>query len=242
MEKFNLLGIHVAIGTYESLVKNFLNSSPITYSCVNQYYLNLSYEDSNYRDLINQFDIVHLDGIGANLAIKVLSNYKLFPPRITGTDLYFKILEGVEKSGLSIYFFGDSGNVLSRALNAIRKKFPSINILGSHHGYVDINDENVGNEIEQLGPDVLFVGLGAKRQEFWINKWRPRLKNSRIIAVGGGLRVFAKDRARGNNIIQKMGFEWLVRLFSEPKMLWKRYLIGIPLFIFRIIKERLKEK
>ncbi len=240
MEKYNIFGINVCLGNYETLVNKFFANKSITYTCVNQYYLNLAYNDNFYKNEINNFDIIHPDGIGTNLAIKFLSNFKTRTVRINGSDLYFKLLDEVTKRSLKLFVFGDSKEVLNKAIEKIIKKFIGIKIVGSHDGYIEIDDISVANKIIELQPDVLFVGLGTKKQEAWINLWKNRLPKTRIIAIGGGLRVIGEDRPRGSKLIQKIGLEWLVRLINEPKNYWKRYIIGIPLFIYRIIKLKIE--
>lgn len=241
MKKFELFGIKISLYEYDSLVNTFIESKPISYCCVNQFYLNRIYTDKYYKYLIQQFDLIHPDGIGVYLAIRFLSESKINPPKITGSDLYWKIIKEIETNNLSLYILGDSQDVLIQAMRSIKEEYPNIRFVGSHHGYIEISDPKIIDNIAKSKPDVIFVGLGINKQEEWINKWKFNFPNSRIIAIGGGLRVIGEDRPRGPKFIQKMGLEWLIRLIYNPKQYWKRYLIGIPLFIFRIIKEKFKQ-
>ena len=108
-------------------------------------------------------------------------------------------------------------------------------IAGYNNGFAYENDKLLGM-INKSKPDILVVGMGSPKQEEWIMNCKGNLDVKIIIAVGDGIKVFSGTKKRGPKVIQKLGLEWLVRLFFEPKRLWKRYLIGIPLFFIRLIK------
>lgn len=240
MEYFNIFGIKINLADYDSLVKTFLSEKKTTFGCVNQYYLNLAYEDHRYRDLLNKLEIVHVDGIGIYLAILFISRFRTTPPRVTGSDFYLLLLGQIELKKLRLYILGDTSEVLNKAQKKILVQYPTINIVGVHHGFIDNDDYRIVENIKSKNPDVIFVGLGSKKQEQWINKWHNEFPEGKIIAIGGGLRAIGGDRNRGNKLFQKMGLEWFVRLITEPKKVWKRYLLGIPLFILRVAKEGLR--
>jgi N-acetylglucosaminyldiphosphoundecaprenol N-acetyl-beta-D-mannosaminyltransferase len=113
-------------------------------------------------------------------------------------------------------------------------------VVGLLDGYRYLSNKKILNIINIKEPDILFVGLGAPRQEKWIIENINHLKSKKIIAVGGWFRILANDRKRGPKFFRKMGLEWLIRLVTEPKYVWRRYLIGIPLFIYRIIILKVK--
>ncbi len=241
MKKIKLFEVFIAVGSYEEFIHEFFAQKSVSFACVNQYYMNLAYVDSEYTNLLNNFDIVHPDGIGVKLALDIKSDEKIHNPKITGSDLYFKLLTEMNRKGMKLFIFGDTKSVLDQALDKILKDFPGIVIVGSIDGYIDIQDIEIVKKISKSEPDVLFIGLGAKKQERWINQWNGNLPNTRIIAIGGGLKVISNYRPRGPKFIQKIGLEWFVRLIHNPKQYWKRYLIGIPLFIFRVLKEKYKK-
>lgn len=241
MNKYTLFGINITIADYDALVYKFITESFTTFCCVNKYYLNTAYSDETYREQINKFDVTHIDGIGLYYALRFLSSFRFYIPKINGSDLYIKIIKELESINMSLYILGDSQKVLNKSIKYLEKSFPKLDIRGYHHGYIDNEDKNIVDEIMRTNPDVLFVGLGIKKQEDWVNKWKNSFPNTRIIAVGGGLRVISGDRSRGPLILQRLGLEWFFRLLSEPKNVWKRYLIGIPIFIFRVIKEKFRQ-
>lgn len=235
----NILSINVVFGDYEFLLNRVLETDVRTVTCVNQYYLNLAFDDGEYLNQINNFELVHPDGIGVSLAAWFLKGIKNIPKRITGSDFYLTLLNALNERGSALFILGDNEEVLRKSVDRITKKYKQIRICGYHHGYIDLNDSNLIEIINSANPYLLFVGLGAKRQEYWINKWKNKLNVKKIIAIGGGLRVIGKDRARGPRLLQKLGLEWFVRLITNPTKMWRRYLIGIPQFILRVIFQKI---
>jgi N-acetylglucosaminyldiphosphoundecaprenol N-acetyl-beta-D-mannosaminyltransferase len=241
--KCNIFGIEVYFANYEEILDKIFSDKIRTVTCANQYYLNLAFENKNYQKNLNSFDLIFPDGIGLKWAAG-LSEFqdtvkKL--ERINGSDIYPALINRIFNENLSLYILGDSQRVLDGALNKILDKFRGIKISGTHHGYFDLHDENIVNSINSSNPYLLFVGLGAPRQEEWINRWKDKLNAKKIVAIGGGLRVIAGDRKRGPVWIRNLGLEWLVRLLTEPAKNWKRYIIGIPVFIYRVLKQKFQK-
>ncbi|MEJ2613977.1 MAG: WecB/TagA/CpsF family glycosyltransferase [Ignavibacteriaceae bacterium] len=112
---------------------------------------------------------------------------------------------------------------------------------GYQDGY-NIENEKLIEKINDLLPDILIVGLGCPKQEEWIVKFKDYLNVKIILAVGDGIKVFAGTKIRGSNLFRTSGLEWFIRLITNPSRYWKRYLLGIPLFIIRVIKFKLSVK
>lgn len=233
--KFFLKNIKIEYENYEELIRILNNSETKTVTCINQYYFNLLYKNISYLNNLLKFDLIHPDGIGMKLVPLVLSHNSSVP-YITGSDFYIKILEQLNHNKNSIILFGDKEEILKKMIEVIKMNYPKIVIKGFIQGYRDLTDKSIVNEINDLNASFLFVGLGAPRQEEWIIKNISLLNSKKIIAVGGWFRVLSNDRKRGPNWVQKVGLEWFVRLITEPRYVWKRYLFGIPLFFFRIVE------
>ena len=198
---------------------------------VNVNSLNLSMINYKMKNLFSEFDVVHNDGLGVFLGSKILYGKDGLVNRLSGSDLYEKLIYDCIKYNYKLFFFGDK----DETLNQIKRKHPQLNVVGAQNGF-EFDSTSTINEINQSGSDILIVGLGTPKQEEWIILNKQDLKVSVIISVGDGIKVFSGTKRRGPKIFQKLGLEWIVRLFFEPKRLWKRYFIGIPLFIFRVIK------
>jgi len=101
-------------------------------------------------------------------------------------------------------------------------------------GY-SFSDEKVIDKINTSGSDILIIGLSCPVQEKWMHKNKDKVNCKVILAVGDGIKVFSGDKIRGPAFMRKFGFEWLVRMFTEPGKNFRRYLLGIPVFIRRVI-------
>lgn len=196
--------------------------------------INLALKDYKFGEVLNKFSLIHPDGIGVFLASKFLYGKGGFTKRITGSDFYVKLINKSLKEKWSIFFFGDTEETLSK----IQKRHPELKIAGICNGF-NFNNDNLINEINNSNADIVIVGLGSPKQEEWIISNKNKIYAKVTIAVGDGIKVFAGIKKRGTKFIQKIGLEWFVRLIHEPKRLWRRYLIGIPLFIFRVINYKL---
>lgn len=205
------------------------NQQMICYANVNS--LNLSITNDKIKKLFPEFNIAHADGFGVFLGSRILYGKDGLSQRINGSDLYEKLIYDCIKYNYKLFFFGDK----DETLNQIKRNHPHINVVGSQNGF-EFDSTSTINKINQSVPDILIVGLGTPKQEEWIIRNKRDLKVSVIISVGDGIKVFSGTKKRGPKLFQKLGIEWMVRLFYEPKRLWKRYFIGIPLFIFRVIK------
>ena len=159
---------------------------------------------------------------------------KGFSNRQSGSDFYEILIKFCIKHQLKLFIFGDKDETLEN----IKTSYPELELVGLQNGFSFENDK-ILIEINKSNPDILIVGLGTPKQEEWIIQNKQLLKVNIIIAVGDGIKVFAGTKRRGPKWIQKIGLEWLIRLLFEPKRLWKRYIMGIPLFIFRVIKFKL---
>jgi N-acetylglucosaminyldiphosphoundecaprenol N-acetyl-beta-D-mannosaminyltransferase len=240
MKFSKIFGIQISSVSRNVLLQNIeeaislKNNKKITYAHFNT--LNQLYRNRTLITLFNQFDYVHPDGVGILLTSKILFGGNRLDKRISGSDFYPELIKNAIRKSWRIFFFGDKLGTLEQ----IPLKNPKLNVAGYISGY-DFDNDSVVNKINYVKPDILIVGLGQPKQEMWINEEKDELNVAVIIAVGDGIKVFAGTKKRGPKFIQKMGLEWFVRLIYNPKLYWKRYLIGIPLFILRVLKEKYRK-
>jgi N-acetylglucosaminyldiphosphoundecaprenol N-acetyl-beta-D-mannosaminyltransferase len=196
----------------------------------------------NLKKYLNQLSSLFADGIGVYWASKFLYGNNGLWERINGTDLYYKILDMAENKSYSIFFFGGSEKAANSLESQIRKIYPNLVIKGILPKNLNTT-EKILNEINSSKSDILFLGLGTPYKEKWIATFGQKCNIPIQIAVGSGIDFVAGTYKRAPKLMRLLGLEWLFRLFLEPKRLWKRYLIGIPHFIFLIIKQKfLSEK
>jgi N-acetylglucosaminyldiphosphoundecaprenol N-acetyl-beta-D-mannosaminyltransferase len=230
-------GLHAEI---EHLVRGEVCSLVLS---VNAHCLNLCYEDSKLRDFLNGAEVVFCDGAGVMLAARILGGR--IPERITYADWIWQLADLASARGLSLYFLGSRPGVAREAARRLKERYPGLKIVGVHHGYFDhgagsAENERVVGEINASAPDILVVGLGMPLQERWLMENRQRL-DVRVALTGGAVFDYASGRLRrGLRLLRENGFEWLARLLLEPRRLWRRYLIGNPLFLLRVLRQRLR--
>ena len=208
----------------------------------NAHCLNLCYEDPALRAFFNGAEVVFCDGAGVMLAARILGGR--IPERITYADWAWQLAAFAAVEGFSLFFLGARPGVAQAAARRLRERHPGLEISGVHHGYFDHSagspeSEAVVEEINAAAPDILLVGLGMPLQEYWLlENWR-RL-DAGVALTGGAVFDYVSGRLnRGPRLLTDNGFEWLARLLVEPHRLWRRYLIGNPLFLLRVAKQRL---
>ncbi len=209
---------------------------------VNAHSLNLCWEDPGLRRFLNGADVVFCDGAGVMLAARILGGR--IPVRITYADYAWQLAAFAASEGLSLFFLGSRPGVARVAAQRLKQRHPDLEIVGVCHGYFDRaagspENEAVVREINAAAPDILLVGLGMPLQERWLMRNRPRLDAGVALAGGAVFDYVSGTLARGPSILTSHGFEWLARLLIEPRRLWRRYLIGNPLFLLRVAGQRL---
>jgi len=239
----NVLNIPVAQINKKNLEKIFLsklnNSEKKNFfhiATVNPEFLVLAQKNEKFKKILQNTDINICDGIGISILNKIFYNKKI--PRITGVSIAEKLCELCEKNNKKIFFIGGFG-VAKTAAEKIQKKFPNLKIVGAIDGDPNILDK----KILDANPDVILVCFGAPKQEFWIDKFGKKIPNLKIIGgFGGTLDFWANKISRAPLIFQKLGLEWLFRLFLEPKKRIKRIFNAVFVFSFLFIKNFLKKK
>lgn len=210
----------------------------------NVHCLNLSLEYPWLRRFLNSAEINFCDGAGLIWAGRLLG-FSL-PSRITYADWIWDLAAFCEQYNLSLFFLGAAPDVAAHAADALRAKHPRICILGTHHGYFNKKADSPENKavidlINQHSPDILVLGFGMPLQENWLMEFWPIL-NTRVALTGGAVFDYASGNLRrASPLFTCTGFEWLGRLLIEPRRLWKRYLIGNPLFVWRVLQEYRKK-
>jgi len=201
----------------------------------NQHCFNVYYEDESYRNLIEQkFDAYQAD-LGVYLAAKFLNHSD--PRRIGSTAINEIILKEFIIENIPVVIIG--GSFEERFILKEAKK-KGINLLYYKNGFFDEQElENIAIQLDSFDAKVILVGMGVPKQELFAEKLSRSLKNKVIICVGNFFEYYFGKTKRAPVLIQRIGLEWMFRLLTEPKRLWRRYLIGIPEFIFRVVKMKL---
>lgn len=208
---------------------------------VNAHALNLLYEDEELRSFFGRAQVVFCDGAGVMLAARLLG--RRIPERITYADWIWRLASLAAAEGFTLYFLGGRPGVADEAARNLRRLNPGLEVRGTHHGYFDHRagspqNEAVIKQINTASPDILLVGMGMPLQERWLMENWERI-DARVALTGGAVFDYASGRLRrGPRLLTDNGLEWLARLFIEPRRLWRRYLIGNPLFLWRVLRQR----
>ena len=242
MNFFNLLGIELTIATYDEIIKEveqtIVSKRKFTFHNINSHILLGASKREDFRRMLQRLDRCFLDGIGVYLAVKLLSFNITALQRITGTDLYYKLIDYAIKNNRKVFFYGVNGLSSERINLNLKSKFPMLNIVGVKSDEGGMESDMI-EAINNAAADILFVGLGTPKQEEFVVRNSQFINCPVQVAVGSGIEYLAGIKRRAPKFMQALGLEWLFRLFIEPTRLWRRYLIGIPHFIWLILKQKL---
>ena len=241
---FDILGVTVHNHSFEGALDRVMGlverGARARIAFVNPDCLNKAVEDEGYRAALNTMDTVFADGSGLQLAGRALGVHIL--ANVNGTDLFPALCERCAREGRSLYLLGAAEGVARRAAERMRERYPALRIAGTHHGFFAAQEEpRVLAEIDASGADLLFVAFGAPRQELWMRRHRDALRVPVMIGVGGLFDFHSGRISRSPRWLQDIGMEWVWRLLQEPSRMWRRYVVGNPLFVWRVLRQRGRE-
>lgn len=192
-------------------------------------------EDRGFREILNSGDLIVPDGIGLVYASKI--HHLGLTARVPGIELMERILKYCHTTRRTVFFFGGKPGTADQASARILEKYPNIVVKGIENGYFTAEDEGrIIDAINEAKPDVLFVALGAPKQEKWIAAHRRILNAHVVMGVGGSLDVYAGNVKRAPVIFQRLGLEWLYRLLKEPARIGR--MMALPRFMVKVILTR----
>lgn len=242
-ERLEILGVGIdCIDSQQALqqIGEFIeNGEPHQIVTANAEIIYQASKNEKMRNVINAAQMVTADGSGVVWASRQLG--QPLAQRVTGIDLVNSICQQSAKEKWKIYILGSAPGVAATAAVNIRNKFPGCNIIGTHHGYFNAKEEKqILAELEQLKPDVLFVALGAPKQEYWIADHVQKLGIPVAMGIGGSMDVLSGNVKRAPKWMQKMSLEWLYRLLIQPTR-FKRVL-ALPKFMLAVKKQAKQQK
>lgn len=198
--------------------------------------------DTYFRKIYREALLVVPDGVSLLWAAKFLRTP--LNGRVNGTDLFERLCMIAVEKELKVFFLGGRPGAAELAQQTLQKRNPNLNVVGTFcpsYGFESNLAELalINTLIKSTSPHILFVGLGAPKQEYWIHENYKDLGIPISLGIGVSFELVADMVTRAPLWMQKGGFEWLFRLVVEPRRLWQRYIIGNPLFIFLVLKQRL---
>ena len=233
----NLFGVSFFIGTMQEALQKLdrlvQSREQHHVAFVNAHCLNVAYENTAYRTALRKCSVIFADGIGVKIGAK-LQGFSI-EDNVNGTDMFPLLLQ----KSYRIYLLGGKPEVAQAALEKARLNTSKAELVGCSDGFFQIRSEReVLKEIITLKPDILLVGMGIPLQEMWIREHSSELPACVIIGVGGLLDFVSERIPRAPMWMRNLGLEWCFRLYQEPRRLFKRYVIGNPLFLWRVFRNK----
>ncbi len=184
--------------------------------------------DSHFLRVYNQASMVLVDGKPVVGALRLLGHN--ISETVAGSDLVPYIFSNAsDNEKLAVYLLGSASGIAEKAAKKIEQKWPNVKVVGCYsppYGFEDDENENkvIVKRINECRPDILVIGLGAPKQELWINRHKKQVKTKVTLCVGATIDFFAGEQKRAPVWMRKLALEWLYRALTNPKRLAFRYL------------------
>jgi len=237
----NLFGVDVSVTTCEEASKLIVDAAKkgvggaTTFLAVHGIVTGVT--DKAYGEKVNAMDIVGPDGQPVRWALNLLHHAGL-KRRVYGPEVTLHICRRAAIEGVGIYLYGSTHDVLVKMRSRLESLFPSLRVVGIEsppfRPLTEEEKEQAAQRIAASGAGIVFVGLGVPRQELFAADMRRRV-NAVLVCVGAAFDFHAGNKPTAPQWMQKRGLEWVYRLLSEPRRLWKRYLVTNSIFLFLLL-------
>ncbi|GAA0791688.1 MULTISPECIES: WecB/TagA/CpsF family glycosyltransferase [Pseudomonadati] len=236
-KQFRLFNVTISNITMGDAISSVINSAKTpqcdSYAFVNADCMNIAYKNEQYRQILNRNTHVFADGSGLRLACKI--HHIALKDNVNGTDMFPLLCQQAAEQGVGIFMLGAKPGIANKAAAKMQQRFPLLRICGIHDGYFSAQQtDDVINKINASGAKILLLAMGAPTQELWIAEHSSKLSVGAAIGVGGLFDFYADAVSRAPVAVRQMGMEWIWRLMQEPKRMWRRYVVGNPLFVMRV--------
>jgi len=195
-------------------------------------------DSKKYRAALEQADLVTADGMPLVWMLRGLGTRTA--TRVYGPDLTLSVLDAAQCAGLPVGFYGSTKEVVERMVTNLRSRFPQLNVSFKEappfRTLSQEEDEDVVRGIRDSGARILFVGLGGAKQDLWMSDHRGRVPVV-MLGVGAAFDFIAGTKPQAPRWMQGAGLEWVFRLATEPRRLWRRYLLYNPRFAVLAAKQ-----
>jgi N-acetylglucosaminyldiphosphoundecaprenol N-acetyl-beta-D-mannosaminyltransferase len=240
-QRVDVLGIHVSVTDMDDTVETFagwIAAGERHLVCVSDMNALLhARADPELTEVYNTSGLTLADGMPLVWAGKRAGFDRM--ARVCGPDLIERVMAESAERGWSQYFYGGADGVAEQLRDNFVAKHPSLFVAGTYsppyRALSAAEDAEIVDKINAAGPDIVWVGLGAPKQERWMAEHRDRLDAAILIGVGAAFDFHTGRLDRAPVWMQKAGLEWSYRLYKEPRRLWKRYVLGIPRFAAGIL-------
>ncbi len=193
-----------------------------------------------YESVVNS-DIINADGMAVVWAAKFLG--QPLPEKVSGIDLMVNLVALAAKQNYKVFFFGAKEEVVITVVENYSKQYGKDLIAGYRNGYFNKEEEpKIAKQIAESKADILFVAISSPTKEIFLNQYKDTMKVPFIMGVGGSFDVVSGKTKRAPLWMQNNGLEWFYRFLQEPRRMWKRYLVTNTLFIYYVLRAKLKSQ
>ena len=242
-EKFNVIGCEIAALSMEQMIDSVLmqlQRGDGGYVCFTNVHASvMARENIEFKRIVNQSFLSVADGKPVYWVGK-LKGYKAIE-QIPGPDFFPRLLQAKKTPPLRHYFYGGKQEVLDKLIEKVRGNYPNAEIVGAESPpFRDLSTEEIKlgiNRIKESNADIVWVGLGAPKQEQWMSRHWQELKPAVLFGVGAAFDFHAETVKRAPKWARYLGLEWLHRLLQEPGRLWKTYFYTNTMFLLYVIKD-----
>ena len=225
----DVLGVHYTVTTIPEAVRGVISSiSELTgqYICFSNVHTTvMAHDDESYREILNHAAYAFPDG--NPIAKQIAKSGYPAVERVAGPDFMTKMFEETANTDIKHYFYGSSEKTIANLKIQLEQRYPGIQIAGMvsppFRALTPEEDEAAVKAINDSGASLIWIGLGAPKQEKWMSAHQGKV-NGVMLGVGAGFDFHAGTIKRAPVLFQKLGLEWLYRLSQDPKRLFKRYL------------------
>lgn len=244
MNRINFLNCKIDLLTMEEtlkIIQNKIDNNEFLHQVViNVAKLIHIQNNIDLKNSVNNSDIINIDGMGIIYGANFL-NYNINKNfKVSGIDLFYKLLELSEKKKYKIFLLGGTDDIIKKTVINLKQNYKKLNIAGYHHGYFWENEEEIVGKINDSKANLLFVAITSPKKEIFIEKWKKELKINYVMGVGGTFDIVAGKSKRAPKWMQNFGLEWFYRILQEPKRMWKRYLITNSIYFYLLLKEKMR--
>jgi len=193
-------------------------------------------EDENLHRIINEADLVGVDGMPLVWYSKLLP--ERLPEKVSGIDIMMTMFHVANREGWSFYFLGATQQVIGTVCRKFLTEFPGAIVKGYRDGYFKETEESaVVEEIRSSGANILLIGFGSPRKEVFVERWKGHFGVNVIHGVGGSFDIYAGVTKRAPAWMQSAGLEWFYRLIQEPKRMFSRYAVSNIKFAVLVLRD-----
>ncbi len=240
----DILGVNIRVASradvFADIERTIMNGEHQKYAFFNAHGANISFKNEEYCSVLKGFSVLS-DGIGIDIASRMLYGPK-FPDNLNGTDFIPGLL-GFLKDGVHVGLLGAQEGVAKEAAANFSKRFPHHRFSVVSDGYFDdAKQKRILTKLKKNPPDILMVAFGNPRQEMWIAEYCTEEHAKVAIGVGALFDFVASRVPRAPKLMRQLRFEWLYRLWLEPNRLWRRYVLGNPAFLLRVLRQKFSGK